>query len=113
MNNIIAEDLTIGYDENFPLLTRVNFKLTNGTYVLLGANGSGKSTLLKTIAGLLKPLEGEVYVNGIRPYTMKRKQLARIIGYVWQNPFYGFVEPTVEKEIFSSISRQASREIRE
>lgn len=99
MNTIVAENLTIGYDKNLPLLVRVNFKLTDGIYILLGANGSGKSALLKTIAGLLKPLEGDVYVNGVRPYNVRRKHLARIIGYVWQNPFYGFVEPTVEKEI--------------
>lgn len=34
---------------------------------LLGHNGSGKSTFLKITAGLLKPTEGNVYINGLRP----------------------------------------------
>ena len=32
---------------------------------LIGLNGSGKSTMLKTIAGVLKPTEGNVTVNGM------------------------------------------------
>lgn len=110
MNEIVASDLAIGYDKNSPLLKNLDFKLTDGVYVLLGANGSGKSTLLKTIAGLLPPLQGEVNVNGFKPYTMKRKDAAKLIGYVWQNPFHGFVEPTVEREILF-ISRQTGCEV--
>ncbi|QDU60199.1 putative ABC transporter ATP-binding protein [Planctomycetes bacterium Pan216] len=33
---------------------------------LLGPNGSGKSTLLHLIAGMLRPEEGDVSVNGVR-----------------------------------------------
>ena len=32
---------------------------------LIGANGAGKSTTLKTIAGLLKPRQGSIVLNGI------------------------------------------------
>lgn len=32
---------------------------------VLGPNGAGKSTLLQTVAGLLRPVEGEVLFNGI------------------------------------------------
>ncbi|MGB9827445.1 MAG: energy-coupling factor ABC transporter ATP-binding protein [Thermosphaera sp.] len=110
MNEIVASDLAIGYDKSFPLLKNLDFKLTNGVYVLLGANGSGKSTLLKTIAGLLPPLQGEIYVNGFKPYLLKRKEAAKLIGYVWQNPFHGFVEPTVEREILF-ISKQTGVEV--
>jgi energy-coupling factor transport system ATP-binding protein len=110
MNEILASDLAIGYDENSPLLKNLNFRLTDGVYVLLGANGSGKSTLLKTIAGLIPPLHGEVYVNGFKPHFLRRKDVAKLIGYVWQNPFHGFVEPTVEREILF-ISKQTGVEV--
>ncbi|MDG6909378.1 MAG: heme ABC exporter ATP-binding protein CcmA [Nitrososphaerota archaeon] len=33
-------------------------------YVVLGPNGAGKTTLLRTLAGILKPIEGRVEING-------------------------------------------------
>ena len=37
-------------------------------YGLLGSNGAGKSSLLRIIAGLLKPGQGQVEVNGYTPF---------------------------------------------
>ena len=36
------------------------------TFGILGPNASGKTTLLKLIAGILKPTQGEIKVNGNR-----------------------------------------------
>jgi ABC-type multidrug transport system ATPase subunit len=35
----------------------------NGCYAITGNNGSGKTTLLRTIAGLIKPTEGNVSIH--------------------------------------------------
>lgn len=69
-----------------------------GLYFVLGQNGSGKSTLLRSLAGLI-PFEGEVLLNGVDIRKYSRKELSKAIGYVWQNPLYGFFESTVEREI--------------
>ncbi len=46
-------------------LSEVNLKVRRGsTYAVIGQNGSGKSTLLKIIAGIIRPDEGDVGVNG-------------------------------------------------
>ncbi|MCE1202103.1 MAG: ABC transporter ATP-binding protein [Bacteroidia bacterium] len=49
---------------------------------IAGLNGSGKSTLLKTITGLLKPLEGDVFLFGKKITTYHQAELARTIGLV-------------------------------
>jgi ABC-type polysaccharide/polyol phosphate transport system ATPase subunit len=52
-------------DETFPALRGVSFSVPKGcTYGVIGRNGSGKSTLLKCVAGITRPTEGSVNVDG-------------------------------------------------
>ena len=52
-------------DETFQALRGVSFSVPKGcTYGVIGRNGSGKSTLLKCVAGITKPTEGTVTVDG-------------------------------------------------
>src|SRR4051794_14196053 len=49
---------------------------------LIGMNGSGKSTLFKAIMGLVRPVSGEVRVEGATPGAARRHGL---VTYVPQN----------------------------
>ena len=52
----------------------------------LGVNGAGKSTTMKMIAGLLKPTEGEVTLNGVDVVRDPLKAKA-MMGYVPDRPY--------------------------
>jgi phospholipid/cholesterol/gamma-HCH transport system ATP-binding protein len=71
------------------VLNGVDFQVREGeTVALLGPSGTGKSVLLKHIIGLIKPDEGEIYVDGKDVCRLKRKELSELrsqIGYVFQN----------------------------
>ncbi len=49
----------------FKALNHINFEIHKGESLgIIGRNGSGKSTLLKLIAGVTKPSDGRITVNG-------------------------------------------------
>ena len=61
---IKLKNLSIGYSRDKPLIEDINYEFEdNKIYGILGKSGFGKSTLLRTIAGLQKPLSGEVSIG--------------------------------------------------
>jgi len=83
---IELKSLTAGYKKEgtiFPLVGPLNISAGKGELIaIIGRNGSGKSTLLKTIAGLLKPVEGDIIIKGRKINEYKRGELAETVGYI-------------------------------
>ena len=46
------------------ILSNFSLTLKKNMILLLGDNGVGKSSLLDTIAGLIKPQSGEIFIEG-------------------------------------------------
>lgn len=67
-------DLSIGYKKGQPIMNGISYKFYNNRiYCILGESGKGKTTLFRTIAGLIKPLSGEILVDGHK-LTNARKE---------------------------------------
>jgi energy-coupling factor transport system ATP-binding protein len=83
-----------------PVLTDVNLSIYSGESVaLIGQNGSGKTTLVKHFNGLLRPLQGEIHVKGESIKGKSVAEMARTVGYVFQNPDHQIFADTVFDEV--------------
>ncbi len=86
MTRLGAERLTVRRGGR-AILDEVSFQIDGGAFVaLVGPNGAGKSTLLSVLAGLLRPDEGVVSLDGTPLAHLDRRQLARRRAYLPQNP---------------------------
>lgn len=61
---IVLDNITTGYNANRPLLENYSKTFDNKVYGILGESGCGKTTLLRTIAGLTKPINGNILIDG-------------------------------------------------
>ena len=90
---IKAENLYRGYSvgkKRVEVLHGIDLDIHRGEKVFLcGPSGAGKTTLMYILAGLEKPEQGKVWVDGIDLYAMSRKQQASIrnqrMSYIFQN----------------------------
>ena len=66
---------------------------------LIGSNGAGKSTLMKLMVCLLKPSQGEIYLNGRSLRGARPEGLSREVSMVYQNPEDMFIRDSIEADI--------------
>jgi len=94
-----VENLHFAYGD-VPALSGVSLTIQPGEFVaIVGQNGSGKTTLVKHFNGLLKPARGRVWVGERDTTSLSVAELAREVGYVFQNPDHQINQATVREEI--------------
>lgn len=96
-----AENVSYRYPTGAEMVLRnVCLDVRQGEFLaLLGRNGSGKTTLAKHFNGLLRPTSGRILLAGRPTTAYRRHELARQVGYVFQNPDHQIFAPTVREEI--------------
>jgi ATP-binding cassette subfamily C protein LapB len=98
-----------------PVLKHISVKIEAGERVaILGRIGSGKSTLLHLMAGMYRPTEGQVLVDGLDVRQVDPGEWRRAVGFVSQEPrlFFGtlrenilMARPQASAEAFLKVSR--------
>lgn len=79
-------------DKTIEVLHGIDLVIARNEKVFLcGASGAGKTTLLYTLAGLERPSEGSVIIDGTDLYALRARAQAALrnqrLGYIFQNYF--------------------------
>ncbi|CCC57754.1 ABC transporter ATP-binding protein [Caloramator australicus] len=86
MHIIKTENLSIAYD-NYEIVRNLNLNIPKGKITaIIGANGCGKSTILKTIARVINPKNGKIYIKGEDILEKHPKEIAKIMAFLPQSP---------------------------
>ncbi|RLG46222.1 MAG: ABC transporter, partial [Thermoproteota archaeon] len=97
---IKTENLFFQYKNGPVALKGINLEVYQGEFVaIIGQNGAGKTTLAKHFNGLLKPTKGDVIIDGMNTKDALITDLAKTVGFVFQNPDHQFFSFTVEEEV--------------
>ncbi len=78
-----------GLEYEIEVLKGITLRIRRGSFVsIMGPSGSGKTTLLDIMGCLLRPTEGDVFIDGIKIDKLNDNELAEIrrnkIGFVFQ-----------------------------
>ncbi|MEE1026986.1 MAG: ATP-binding cassette domain-containing protein, partial [Acutalibacteraceae bacterium] len=102
---IEVKNVTFQYDgeetEKKAAVKNINLSFERGSFnVILGHNGSGKSTLAKLLGGMIKPDNGEVFVDGLSTLDENNEyEIRRRLGLVFQNPDNQIICTIVEEDV--------------
>jgi len=81
------KNVSVGFDSE-PILSAINLVIQTGERVaIIGPSGQGKSVLLKTLAGLIEPQSGSVFIEGCDwHHTPKEKRfpILKTLGMLFQ-----------------------------
>ena len=99
---IDVKNVSYAYDDGSRSLNHISLSVEQGELVgLMGQTGSGKTTLIRLMAGLEKPTEGQICIDGQDIYARSadRTALRKKIGVVFQYPEYQLFSRTVKEDV--------------
>ena len=74
VRSLFSQDCT-----DIPALREMTFSIPDGQIVgYIGPNGAGKSTTIKILSGILRPDSGACTVDGLTPWTDRKRHVARL-----------------------------------
>lgn len=100
MKAIELQNVSFTYPNGFLAVDHVSMDFEEGESVaIIGQNGAGKTTTVKMMNNLYQPTDGTVFVKGEDTKKYTTAQVAKKVGYVFQNPDDQIFQSEVQKEI--------------
>lgn len=100
-----ARAVEFAFERGVAVFAGLDLAIEPGARVaLLGPNGSGKSTAARLLVGLLRPTRGTIRVAGRDPSRIAPRELARLAGYVTQDPERSFLGATVDADLLLGLT---------
>ncbi len=118
LEKLKLENITHIYSKNTVFertaLSDINLSINHGDFLgIIGHTGSGKSTLIQMLNALIKPTEGDIFLNRVNMYdfgnqnkkntkklrNIHLKEIRKKVGVVFQYPEYQLFEDTVYKDV--------------
>ncbi len=97
-------DVHASYGDATPILKGIDLTIEDGEFVaFVGTNGAGKSTTMRLMNGLMKPDQGTVLIDGVPTTQLKTSELARRVGFLFQNPDRQICSSAVRDELLFSF----------
>lgn len=94
------QSVKFGYKKQGVILHDISLTLNQGEFIAIaGRNGSGKTTLTRLIMALKKPVNGSILWEGRNMQKSSPADMAKHIGYVFQNPDRQIFHDTVAAEV--------------
>lgn len=89
LNSIRLIDVSYRYNEHSPwVLRHIDLRISKGERIgVLGTTGGGKSTLIDILMGLLSPVQGELFIDGVKITPFNAHNWQSRIAHVPQNIF--------------------------
>lgn len=104
--NLDIRGLCFSYNRQAPVFSGFDLSLKAGAiYHLAGVNGAGKTTLLRLLCGVLRPDEGNIFVDGAK-YRPDREG-NRLVALAMQNPDQQWTDITVAADLRRRFSLRA------
>ncbi|MES2589366.1 MAG: ABC transporter ATP-binding protein [Bacteroidota bacterium] len=113
-----AENIYKKFD-SLEVLKGVSLEIQTGEIVsIVGSSGAGKTTFLQLLGTLDKPNSGTITLNGINPFTLSQKELAKFrntqLGFIFQFhqllPEFTAIENAILPALIKGDSIQKAKE---
>ncbi|MFX0020892.1 MAG: energy-coupling factor ABC transporter ATP-binding protein [Candidatus Hermodarchaeota archaeon] len=101
---IMIRDVAYKYPNGTQALKAINLNIYKGELIaIMGKNGAGKTSLIRTLNGLIRPTEGDIYIEKENINSKSIASLSKKVGIIFQNPLHQLFSNSVEEEIKFSL----------